>query len=1099
MWFALKAYRTELVIEPVPAGAPGGYDDLPRDARQVQLDEEPRGGARRSCARHASAVPGACQIELPSALVANSSLKATAARLAAGAIGRTEADIQSDVRKFLLDAPLELGGEDVVDVALEAQAGAGRRIDVEAGCAAIEVKKSLSSPKVLADAVKQLARYVQYRTDERGQRYVGVLTDGQLWLLHHLRPDGALAQVDSFKLSGADGTDALAAWLEVVLATRQQVVPTPREILRSLGAGSPGFGLDLADLRALYEACRTTPEVQLKRELWARLLVAALGTAFQATDELFVTHTYLVLTAELLAHAVVGIPLDAPGSDVRALLEGEQFRLAGLHGVVEADFFDWPTMVEPGVPVVRSIARRLARFDWSKVEHDVLKVLYESVIDTPTRQRLGEYYTPDWLAERMVRSVFTQPVEQRMLDPACGSGTFLFWAVRDALAAYETQGLSNREALELLVRRVHGIDLHPVAVTLARVTYLLAIGRERLHDRGELTIPVFLGDSVRWEQDNTLLAQGGITIHTSDGMELFSQELHFPEGVLDDPGRFDRLVAELADRAARRSPPAKATNKPGIPPITAILNRHQVVDADRPAVKVVFEKLCRLHDAGRNHVWGYYIRNLARPLSFTRQDGQVDVLVGNPPWLAYRHMPDRIQAAYRQHATARGLWAGGKVATHQDLSDVFVVRAIEQYLRPGGRFSFVMPFAVLSRRQFAGFRTADWTSQGAGTLAVRFDAPEEFARVKPPLFPVPSCVVTGTKTSPPHALPAAGSRWSGRVVSHHQSWEEVVEALSEQSESVRIAKDESSGSAYKSRFTQGATFVPRVLVTVTKEAPGPLGVPAGQVRVRSARSANEKPPWKTLSGLTGVVEEEFVRPMHLGATIVAFRAREPEWAIVPFTDGKLLDGSSEQLDDYPGLATWWRQAERLWNSHRGERSTLSLRDRLDFQRGLRKQFPIAAHRVVYTKSGQHIAACRIEDSSAVIDHKLYWVPVATVDEARYLTAILNSKALTDAVLPLQARGQHNPRDFDTHIFTLPFPGFDASNSLHGQLSGLAAHAEAVAAAVDLNDGWQFQRCRRLTRAALAEEGVAAKIDLFVDELLSEPLLAGTASSEARSG
>jgi hypothetical protein len=41
---------------------------------------------------------------------------------------------------------------------------------------------------------------------------------------------------------------------------------------------------------------------------------------------------------------------------------------------------------------------------------------------------------------------------------------------------------------------VSGIDLHPVVVTLARVTYLLAIGRERLEDRGELMILVYLAD-----------------------------------------------------------------------------------------------------------------------------------------------------------------------------------------------------------------------------------------------------------------------------------------------------------------------------------------------------------------------------------------------------------------------------------------------------------------------------------------------------------------------------------------------------------------------------------------------------------------------------
>ena len=48
------------------------------------------------------------------------------------------------------------------------------------------------------------------------------------------------------------------------------------------------------------------------------------------------------------------------------------------------------------------------------------------------------------------------------------------------------------------------MDLHPVAVTLARVTYLLALTPDRLSDRDDLTVPVFLGDSVRWEQESTL-------------------------------------------------------------------------------------------------------------------------------------------------------------------------------------------------------------------------------------------------------------------------------------------------------------------------------------------------------------------------------------------------------------------------------------------------------------------------------------------------------------------------------------------------------------------------------------------------------------------
>jgi type I restriction-modification system DNA methylase subunit len=64
-------------------------------------------------------------------------------------------------------------------------------------------------------------------------------------------------------------------------------------------------------------------------------------------------------------------------------------------------------------------------------------VLYESVIAAEQRHKLGEYYTPDWLAERMVAEVVDAPLEQRVLDPSCGSGTFLFHSVRHYLKAAE--------------------------------------------------------------------------------------------------------------------------------------------------------------------------------------------------------------------------------------------------------------------------------------------------------------------------------------------------------------------------------------------------------------------------------------------------------------------------------------------------------------------------------------------------------------------------------------------------------------------------------------------------------------------------------------
>ena len=786
-----------------------------------------------------------------------------------------------------------------------------------------------------------------------------------------------------------------------------------------------------------------------------------------------------MLTAELIAHEVMGLPTDPASTDVRDLLEGQQFAMSGLHGVVEADFFDWPAIIPQGQPVIAAIARRLSRFAWRDVEHDVLKALYESVIDADTRRRLGEYYTPDWLAEKMVAERFQDPLNQRVLDPACGSGTFLFWAVRRALQSCDAAGMDNQAAVAHVVSQIQGMDLHPVAVTLARVTYLLALTPDRLVDREELTVPVFLGDSVRWEQEDTLRSEDGITVRTTDPLEMIEDEskLHFPEGVIEEPQRFDRLVAELASKAAKRKPKTKP------PSIKGLLNRHKVTgDDDRQAVEIAFKKLCRLHDSGRDHVWSYYIRNLMRPLSFMRPDGQVDLLIGNPPWLSYRSMPRKLQRTYQALARERGLWAGGKVATNQDLSDLFAARSVEQYLKEGGSFAFVMPHGVLSRRQYEGFRSGEWGSEQVGVKA-KFAAPEDLAKVKPPPFTNASCVVSGTKARLAGALPASAIEWTGRLSSPQIGWADAARELQSSGRDV-IAASDAHESPYRTRFQQGASLVPRMLVTVEEAEEGPIGVTSGRVRVRSARSANEKPPWKSLPALDGVVERRFVCPMHVGATILAYRAREPQLAIVPYLGDELIDGSSERLDEFPGLAAYWREAEDVWETNRAAATRLSLRQQVDFRNKLSKQFPLPEHRVLYTKSGQHLAACRLNDEDAVVDHTLYLAAVASVEEARYLCAVLNSQVLADAVLGLQARGQHNPRHFDTYVFALGFPIFDPTKGSHRQLVQLAARAEAVAAAVDIDPAWQFQKARGVMRDALREDGVSTLVDAAVVELLA---------------
>ena len=996
-------------------------------------------------------------------------------RLADRRSGRTEANVQSDLHLLLTAAPLDLGDEQLQDIVLEAPAGERRRIDVEVGLTVFEVKRDLRRAGVRDDAVEQLAGYVQRRNDDLGQRYVGVLTDGAEWILYHL-VNAELKEVSRFTndMTTAD-VDGLCVWLEGVLATTNRVTPTPREIERRLGAESSAFALDAAELAALYQAHRDRPELRVKRELWAKLLTTALGTAFDDEDDLFITHTLLVATAEIIGHAVVGFDPADPYISAATLMSGGLFRQAQIGGVVEADFFDWVVQVPDGPRFIKTLARRLNRFDWGQVEHDVMKVLYESVISADQRHRLGEYYPPDWLAEEIVGACVNDPLNQRVLDPSCGSGTFLFHAVRHHILAAEKAGLDNAAAINGVTRLVLGIDVHPVAVTLARVTYLLALGIARLRadDRPPFSVPVYLGDSVQWGQHQTLFTSGALTVSTTDGVQLFADELRFPDSLLDDAGQFDLLVAELAEKATTR--PSTA-----VPSLGATFRRFAVRPEDQPQLERTFRTMCELHDQGRDHIWGYYVRNLARPVWLSRLDNRVDVLVGNPPWLAYRFMTEAMQQSFRAMSADRGLWAGKTVATNQDLSGLFVARTVELYLRMEGRFGFVMPWATLSRRQFSGFRDGQFSST-TGIVSVAFGVPWDLHKVKPSFFSVPACVVFGSRTATSAAaLNQPAEVWSGRIPVRNASRAVAAQAL--ERTVGQAVKHPAGESPYAERFSQGATVVPRVLFVVEEARSSPLGAGAGRRPVRSRRSANEKRPWRELPPLEGVVEREFVLPLYTGDSLLPFQLREPMLAVVPWDGSRLLEG--ESLDQYPGLADWWRTAEQLWNRHRSS-DRLTLIEQLDYRRKLSEQFPAPPFRVIYSASGMYLAAAIVTDQRAVIEHALYWGPASTLGEARYVAAILNSSALTHALRPLQARGEHNPRHYDKYVWRVPIPMFDASDQEHLALATLAARAEELVGAIELSAGVTFQAIRRRVREALEVSGLAGELDEAVVELLRQ--------------
>ena len=758
--------------------------------------------------------------------------------------------------------------------------------------------------------------------------------------------------------------------------------------------------------------------------------------------------------------------------DPAALLSGRALADAGILGAVEADFFDWPLRLPAGAELVRQVAQGAARFRLRDVETDVLKILYESLIDPDQRHDLGEYYTPDWLAARVVAAAVDAPLAQRVLDPACGSGTFLFHAVRRLVAAGQEAGWTSPQILEACADKVRGLDVHPVAVTLARVTWLLALGR-LVEDRpAKLTVPVFLGDAMQWNLRRTLDG-ADVVVDVPDGGSLA-----IPQGFAEDQAVFeqalDALNQGLLDDAAPGAVARALRRIPG------------AVPADADALGATFAQLQALYRAGRNGIWTFVFRNLVRPVWLSRAEQRADVLVGNPPWIVYRHLSPGMKDRLRDALGTYGLWVGGALATQQDMCALFWARGAERYVRPGGRLAFVLPYAVLNAPVFAGLRagrmilvnvavTGGWSLERVWPM---FGAQSGVSTTS-------TCVLFGERKLP-WDMPAEADRWEGKLPRRDADDAEATRALAHSRVAWPRARTLVGVSPYRTRFKNGATIFPRRFFLVDPEPVGRLGGRRDAPRMRGRAGALDKHPWTTVEPPSGPVEQQFLRRVILGETVAPFRLLEPVVAVIPLEGTRLLDGAAAAEAGHRYLAAWLRDTEAKWAAH-SNRGTdgqprTTLRAQLDHLRKLTVQAGQPSTRVLYTKAGTRLSAVAVAADDALVDHMAYWAPARSPEEAAYLAAVLNSAAVLAKVTDLQPHGQKDKRHFDNLVWTLPIPEYDPADPLHRDLAAAASRAEAVAAAVPLGEG-HFTRKRRAIRDALAADGVAAEMEALVDALL----------------
>lgn len=1000
-----------------------------------------------------------------------------------------EDNVRSAVRSFLVETGLTDPYEVQSEASPDPQRIARRRVDLVLSDAFVEVKTHIGTA---ADAampfpghVAQLDGYLDSSPDV----HLGVLTDGRYWLRRTKgQSEVPTAYPWAFVLNEPSDAVELHRWLKeyIFSGTRAKTIDA-NTVGTEFGPASPVYATHIGLIRQLFERHVDDRTVAVKYDLWQELLEVALGEVVGAEDteslhSLFVRHTYLVTMIGMITQATYGVDVELLSArDPMDLLVGNLFAAdTGLVGVIETDFFTWLGEVDGGVGVIREMAAWAASYDWSTAELGMASTLYQSVIPAAEREQLGEYYTPNWLADAMVREAVTDPLAQRVLDPACGSGSFLVAAIRHLLAAAHEAELAPAEILDKLRRNVVGVDVHPVAVHLARSEWVLA-SREAIAGaagRHDLTPPVYLGDSLQLlTTADQLLGRAEVTIPVTG--DPLRRELRFPRSLIERPEVFDSAMEQVAAQVRVGGDPRQALVDVGIP------------EAERAALAPTLGLLEALHAEGRDHIWSYYTRNVVRPLVLAEET--VDVIIGNPPWITYNQTVDRLRERLKELSTGYGIWKGAQFATNADLAALFFTRCADLYLAPGGVCAMVMPHSALAQGHYAKWRTGRWTKPDAPlNMNLAHALPWDLETLDPnDFFPVPACVVYGSRSASGSELPADVERWKG--VPGARDVERVVS---------RLVHGEGFRSPYADRARNGATIFPRRLFFVVEEPlKGPV-VAANSIRTNPRRGAHDKEPWRSvdLQALhKRTIERTHLFDVALGESVAPYFMLDTLPALLPISDQRTIErlASDPSRIDPASLRRHMRERWRLVSEVWEQRRDTTLADQLDHLGKLSAQLAWrssglgddAGPRVFYTKSGYPTAAM-CADLDVIVENTLYWVRTNSHDEAVYLCGIINSLLLRQRVAPLMPKGQFGARDLHTHLWKLSIPQYDAADPAHSGLVGAAGRA-AHGVAKLLNrekrqrvpEGLDARRARQLARKWLAESAAGAAVEDAVRSVL----------------
>jgi SAM-dependent methyltransferase len=953
--------------------------------------------------------------------------------------------------------------------------------------------------------------------------FTAVVTDGREW--GFLTSDLADAQLSIIDADPDPDPDDRFQWYKnspaacrrflVLLGSNRQAPVSPAGLANAFGPASEVARGTVALLGEAVVGRRTDDRIDTLYREWRRSLEVVygnmddsdgalaeslretfdLGPSGNLGELLFVVHTYFALVVRLVAIEVLAISAQDEGSQPTNWISlnddelVEQLRMvdAGstppdleLENLFEGDVFSWHLGTLEGnvdlINRVRELLETLGSFALPRMAYgasrgtDVLRDLYMALVPRVLRRALGEFLTPQWLASaslERLRKVGAAVDDGRVLDPTCGTGTFLMPLLQDRLARLRAEKGEDIEAEDVrrVLNGIVGFDINPVAVTAARVNYVAALGD--LATIGPLTLPVWRADSIllpdepqpqltgdrpglighRWQALRTSLPEPFPVAPSLASAERMAGLRHCLEEALQSPTADDSRTSFFDAFHAR-------FGSEGSEPLD--LDQDEWEGAVQVSTEL-HEQILELRENDRNGVWARIIENSFAPLFA----GRFDVVVGNPPWLTWTKTPQLWREVAEGVWKRYGLWRIPREGSRRpsslasgDIAILVFASALHRYAAEDGVVGLLTPRSLVNAdpggRAFRQFRLKADQHDAAefGGIDVPFQIlhADDWSQVRP--FSPDAANTPYFLVAQPGAenrFPVPTTQWhrasSGRSPS--TEWSAVRPHLRPvEGESKPVDRNISTsawsfqpagapplleGGENRWRFgkgldTRGANGVFFVRVIEADH-------PRNRVLIENIPSAGRN---KAIKARRGWVEASLIHPLLRGRDVAAWSANPSGYIIAPYEP----DAVGEYLPEgrfrssFPAAWRWLRSHAPVLTARKApptRKWNLEGPDwcRLDGPMGHMEGSNIVVVRELQRRPAAAVLSLRYDEvlgrtSQPLVDHKLIFCQVDSPDEAVYIAAIINSTPMQDLLASYANEIAISPQT----LARLPIPDFD---------------------------------------------------------------------------